>query len=427
VVIRKYQIQALLIVAAFSGFPLAAALSSLLGVPSTPLSVFARGVVVGLSVYVLLDCLRHDGMKSQQGRLFLMAAFWAPYIYRLINDTLLEHVSLSRAPYEYWVWAVGACLMPSVGLMTVNNQQALINAFSAVFVVTLFCSLVTIMYGTGATYDSTTGLYTEVGRLSVDSLNPISAGHIGVTLILVSLWILANRLGFKSRKVVLVAIISCIAGGYLMIASGSRGPILAFAGALFFYLFTLRLQRLARLFLIFLPVFGFIAIGALLVEENMQLTLLDRLVETPESEVAAKAGRLYAFGGAIKQFVENPIFGDSLEEKSTGFYPHNIVLEGLMATGIVGGLPLIVIVLLGMRTSFFVLKGRAFHGWVALLYIQYLLASLTSGAIYNSTEFWALTGLIFSFKSFGTKERGSTPFRVEKAASRPKGALRNYR
>ena len=42
--------------------------------------------------------------------------------------------------------------------------------------------------------------------------------------------------------------------------------------------------------------------------------------------------------GAVNQFFESPVFGSFLEEKIFKEYPHNLLLESFMATGILGGL-----------------------------------------------------------------------------------------
>jgi O-antigen ligase len=105
-------------------------------------------------------------------------------------------------------------------------------------------------------------------------------------------------------------------------------------------------------------------------------------------------GELYQQG--IKIFSENPIFGGRILYFD-GMYPHNIFLEILMATGIVG-LILYLYFFKDCVNFMFRLKEYSITNphtvWVPILWLQYFILSLFSYNLHSSSEVWYLTAMI---------------------------------
>jgi O-antigen ligase len=119
-------------------------------------------------------------------------------------------------------------------------------------------------------------------------------------------------------------------------------------------------------------------------------------ISTGLSADNATLGRIIAFQGAFDQFLSSPLWGSSIEEKITGFYPHNVILEALMATGIVGGLPFIAFTLWALVCAWRLARNASRHLWIGILAAQYFFGSMLSGSIYTSNTMWVLAALVLS-------------------------------
>jgi O-antigen ligase len=115
--------------------------------------------------------------------------------------------------------------------------------------------------------------------------------------------------------------------------------------------------------------------------------------------------RLEVMSGAWKSFTEAPLLGNALEVMEYGGYPHNVVIESFMATGIVGGTTFTVLLLLSFIYALSLVRMPGSYSWIGLLFIQYMTGSLVSGAIYNSPTMWALLGAVLGVSGFSRRLR----------------------
>jgi len=122
--------------------------------------------------------------------------------------------------------------------------------------------------------------------------------------------------------------------------------------------------------------------------------------------------RLQLFTGGIKQFMDNPIFGDHIEERSLGFYPHNILIESLMSMGILGGLLIVGIIILSLRAVFVCLKRQGYELAIALLYVQSLVSAMVSGSIYTNSMFWYMSVFVVAVAYMGSVKNMWVCYRV---------------
>jgi O-antigen ligase len=100
------------------------------------------------------------------------------------------------------------------------------------------------------------------------------------------------------------------------------------------------------------------------------------------------------------QFVSSPLLGSGVVEDNTGFYPHNVVVEAFMATGVVGGTALLVALIGGAWLALKLALSNGERQWVALLYFQYLFAALLSGAVIGSGTMWCLLAAVIATYHF---------------------------
>jgi O-antigen ligase len=107
----------------------------------------------------------------------------------------------------------------------------------------------------------------------------------------------------------------------------------------------------------------------------------------------ASVVRLEIWSAAIDQFLSSPIFGSSIGMEKY-FYPHNIFIEVLMSTGLIGFLPFALLIIYSFHKSFLIIKHRPEFIWITVLFWQGFILQLFSGALYTAVFFWSGLGLI---------------------------------
>ena len=110
--------------------------------------------------------------------------------------------------------------------------------------------------------------------------------------------------------------------------------------------------------------------------------------------------RLNIWMTSIEQATKNIIFGHGLQNNLINHYPHNIFIEVLLATGLVGLSIFFVIVFHAFRLSGNIVRTKKEHIWIIIIFQQGLIQSLFTGAIADSIIFWTGIGLIFSSRKY---------------------------
>lgn len=401
--LEKNTLYGFLVALCLGGYPLLAAISTATGLPNHYLSVAVRSlmVVIGLILFFTYR------FRSTVGNinLFLFSIFWVFYILRIYADTTVVPGVLSKPSDYYWIFAIGGCFLPALGLWAFRSESSIDKAFEFAVPMMAVAGLVVAVLG-GVAVVSDTGAEYDSGRLRLEVLNPISLGHLGGSLAILSGWGVAVLRGGGGRVAGrAVCSFGVVLGIYLLLASASKGPIVAFLIVILVFLFALDFRRM----LIAVPIFFLVGVGMYAVaqqfEADGQFTLLSRLMGGVDGDDVGVSARLVAFYGGWNQFLANPFFGSGLEERQTGTYPHNVVIEAFMATGLVGGGVFVVMIGRALTSSWHLLVGRSHHGWVALIFIQYLVGAQFSGAIYGSTVFWVFMVILLSGFVFKVVQR----------------------
>ncbi|NJM21276.1 MAG: O-antigen ligase family protein [Richelia sp. SM1_7_0] len=255
-------------------------------------------------------------------------------------------------------------------------------------------------------------IFVEQGRLGNEILNPISIGHQSVSLALICLERLSiiNRLNKSNVKeskrnnifYVIINISLMIFGISLVIFAASRSPIIAIfiCGSLFL----IKLQRQG--FNIFKTI-SFIVV--LIVVVNFALgfaldsgsSLLERFASTLNGDEFydgrfIQRPELYQM--AMQLINDNLATGYGLEIPHIG-YPHNLILEAFLSTGLFGGCLFVIIYVYALVKSIKLFFNRkSSWGWLGLLYIQYAIGGMFSGNLYGYYIFWYLLFAIIGLK-----------------------------
>jgi len=399
---------ALLYGLSIAGYPLISSLPLILKVDSQVVSIPYRAFFLGLSIVIILSYI--FGEKHNYKGIFLLPlfVFWSLYILRLLSDTILFPIYLGREVSTYYLFAFGVCLIPMLAFLVHVDKKTLKRMFNmTVIVITLACifSLYLSWLGIVAGVNERS---LAVGRMYSETLNPISLGHLGASLAIISsLYLLLNRTKLSLSTNLLFGVF-LIVGLFAVGVAASKGPALALILCLMILIFSEFKLRNSLTILIFVTLLSIIIyIGAQYIEEKLGFTLITRIQGAAEIDEST-GGRMRSFTDAWNQFLDNPLLGSALEELNSHFYPHNVVIESFMATGIIGGIAFCLLIVMSTMAAFQLIHTNSIsYSWIALLYIQYLIAALLSGSLWGSGTMWCLMAAVITlyFQYYQTNQR----------------------
>jgi O-antigen ligase len=391
-ILRRHYLAALLVGLSLFGFPIVASVSSILETPSTPLSITVRAVVVALALVLILSAARVRASASSRIVIYAALMFWAIYALRIIHYTNTATDAALHGLYFYFMWGIGTCALPMAAVILASSAEMIHRAYSIAFKLAVFALLLTLPNARSIV--EIDGALISRGRLQLEALNPISLGQLGGLVSAFCIWhLLSARIGLGNPLWLLVFCAIAMVGALILIGSGSRGPMLA--TGLLVLLISVAHFRNRRTFLFL----GLVALGFSLF--LTQTTVLDQTIQHTWNRISsvmnatdpAVNSRFLSYRGALLVFFDNPILGGRMEDPLTVFYPHNIILEALMATGLLGGAFLLIVLGYCSVLSVRLILGRNQYGWIGLVFLFYLLQGQFSGALYQSTGLWTAIGL----------------------------------
>lgn len=386
-------------IAGFGGYFMIAALSSFFGVGGGGASLVFRALVAILSIILILNNLRTPSSVLQKQAFVAFLLGWLLYFGRILHDTVLVSLPLSQDVWYYWFWGAGASAIPMFALAMVPvSESSLKKLLGWVFALCWISALIVCMSGSSFVEGDGAGDLVDTGRLRLDSLNPILLGHLGCLVCMQSICVFMLKLSrsFWVRLVLLSAGVGV--GGYLLVASNSRGPLVSFVLCFAFLVFAMRGRAKIGVILAGVGALVFFVPAAIFLEDSYGFTTYSRLFSQSRTDDVSSQIRLESYKGAIEGFLSNPLFGSGLEDRMTGYYPHNIILESFMATGVLGGsmflFAIVVLLVFAFRSS------RQAPGtiWIALAYVQFVVGAQFSGSIANSSYLWVSVGGLLSIR-----------------------------
>ena len=242
-------------------------------------------------------------------------------------------------------------------------------------------------------------------RLSASALNPISLGQQSATLMLLSIYIIYNYDQIISLIERILLLFSGLAGLVLLLLSGSRGPVICsiICLVLLFINIKVRGYKTNKLLIVILATITIISFVISFAISSGNSLFLSRFLDTLNgndfySGKFVQRPELYDL--AIQLIADNPIFGYALELPKFG-YPHNLILESFLTTGIFGGFLFVIIYSYTfVKALSMIFDKNNTWSWMAIIYIQSAVSIMFSGSLYSSNTFWYLTFAIIGFKKY---------------------------
>lgn len=334
-------------------------------------------------------------------RLFIL--FSTFYYIRIVYESIFGDHNLYTSTSEIFFYYTALIFIPFILIMRTklrpNNYNSILNA---VLYSTFFLSLLTFIF-----YNSIIG---TVGRISNAFtqgemyLSPISLSYSGALGIgLGSVFLITNRYNvgkLKTTFVIGLILLSLIP----FFLGSSRGSI--FAIAIPFALLFNKIKSIKKKINVAILVV-IITAAIIILSDFFGSSILLRLLRTQQeiNDASNLGGRSDLWISSINQFLENTIFGNSLQNEMFHHYPHNFFLEALISTGIIGFIPLFILVYNGVRKSLLIVKLNPTYSWLSVLFLQCLVQYSFSGSLYSAGWLFTSLGLVLIFPLYAANSQ----------------------
>jgi O-antigen ligase len=123
-------------------------------------------------------------------------------------------------------------------------------------------------------------------------------------------------------------------------------------------------------------------------------SIVERILNTKEDK---GGGRNVLWDSAINHFSEHPIIGGKIE--IGGIYPHNLILETLMATGVLGLFLILPVIIKGFQLGYRMANINRNNLFVLLIMINGFVQHFFTGGFYTSIMLFTPLALGYSFNN----------------------------
>ncbi|MGD9669403.1 MAG: O-antigen ligase family protein [Hyphomicrobiaceae bacterium] len=311
--------------------------------------------------------------------------FTVIYAYRMYDNFFIENYNI----YIDWVVAFsmlfGAGLIPSIILF---YSAAYLSRQEDDLRVVMFALMIMFLVGIFLNAEL---LYqrTEL-QASLEKVNSIAMTSIATSFALFAV------LQLRNGGVILSALsIACLVGLAAIAAiAKARGPLVGTAVSLLAYFLLIPGRQRAQL----IKVLAVGAAGLIALQFFSGFNLFEEMLSKFDYVEDGGAGdsvsmRKLAWQAAWEQFLADPFMGKLMYETALGHYPHNIVLEVLMATGLVGAFFFGAYLFVSLRAAVFLMRRPDItmsQSFVVLMFFKELTQNMFSGAV------WGASGLMIT-------------------------------
>ncbi len=395
------------------GFPITTAIPILLQIPSTPVNIAFRFLYLLASFYLILGSTISKNPRTRAISLggWFLIGFWLVYSIRLIHDVSFQGIVFKGSAFYTYSFAFGSCLIPMIAvLLTGKNikHSYILPGITTILLISNLAIIFLVIFFAGtlspeilmARVALSTNLEEGASELAI---NPITISLFGQLLALLSL----SKLLISAKKGAFhtfMNIVLFMLGLANLILGASRGPMLSFMVLVFPIVFYhLHEAKKTKLYITKVLLFLLILMSSIyyfvvpLITSN-KLAAIGRIQEMIETGGTTKLDtRPLAWAGAWQQFLDRPIVGDCFLGRFDNFYPHNIYLEVLMSTGVLGGIFFFSFCVLFFGRYIMLYFKFDFPYFVVVLFTtSYFLSGLTSASLFSNPKLWMLLGLTFS-------------------------------
>jgi len=368
------------------GFPLVSIVPVALGLPNRPISIAFRLCIVALALLVTARLVSGRASIANRTALACFGTFATLLVLRIVWEATVRTFPLPLVWEEVFAYALLVSLLPALALLQTPDSATLRLTLAQIEVIGAAALLGLALLGIRAL-----GEAAALARLATEVINPASIGYLALTVFLV----VAARLFAEGRGrplLLLARVLVAALAFVMMIASATKGPILALLviGVAVALASVSRGGGPTQLFGTLVGgclLLGLFWVVAQFIEDYTSLQTVSRF--TGVLADPSTADRTLLARSAFEQFSDSPLIGSDLVERTLRAYPHNVMLEALLVTGVVGFLPFLLLNLLALRAAWRLLRGGHGVAWVGMLHLQYQVAALLAGSLVYGSVSWA--------------------------------------
>lgn len=396
-------------------YPVTAVLILTLGLPTSATNIALKSLYLGFYLLVILSLVLKRSVRVPPSFIFFLS-FFGLYSCRLVWDVSFRGIPFSSGGAFYvYAYYFGATLIPCVALFCsyryINPESFFWKSYWVLVVANILLLYYLLTSGTQS--------YVEMmaGRANVQSdnemgtestfINPIMIGQMGAVMVIHTVNLLLKGI----RKRYALFYIGAGAIGFANVLLGaSRGPLLFMTlGVLIAWVHHVYWRPKTSMFFIkitvglVLLVLSFTLVLRPLMEQY-DIFLFQRVEMFLEGRKnAEKEDRDVLISGGIDQFLQNPAVGDQYVMRGGNGYPHNILVEVLMATGIVGSI-LFLLMLGVMFLKMYRLTFTSYQPYPFMLMCMgffFFTSGFTSGSLFVNPEIWLSVAMILALPTAG--------------------------
>ncbi|PID68035.1 MAG: hypothetical protein CR968_03595 [Flavobacteriia bacterium] len=344
-----------------------------------------------ISFYIIY--LNYD--KKWNYKITLVTLFFFIYFIRIVYDLYILNIDYTRKPYEYVATYIASTLIPAISVFYLDEKK--IN-WRKVLLYTYFCfcffASINILFSDFVGNESRSS--------GITPMWPIGFGQTGTTLIILSIFVYNL---FKKNLYKILVICSSFLGLIIIVMSASKGPLLSLLFALVIYLFTIGIPNIFKNILFIIM---FLAL-AILAWKTHTVHIVERITQSIQTQDPSTLERLEILNQTLINIKTDPLLGHSFLIQTAqldSYYPHNLLLEAFMTTGIIGGILFLVINFIGLSEVKKILHDHK-NMWIVFIFIQFFVQTFLSFSLYSSNYYWALLMMIFLV--YSSKKTNSYP------------------
>lgn len=328
------------------GYPFYAALFAMLGVSGGGLNLIIRAIEVVLLLAAIV--MARPSFLGLLGPLAPLIAFFSIYAIRLIYDVLVLDVLMIYQTKMYVLgYFFGLTVLPALTLGLLYRDDHFSVLQRAFFVMILLGNFVVLAYALTGGALNYAGLFAgrteQMGALEgTATLGPISIGMLGALLCATILGRLAS--GHRANLSWWIASMALLGVGLANILFGaSRGPALGLIAAVLALIlrtaFSRRRSEHGASFSRSIAAIALVAAGIFGIASAYEgsIFLFDRFVLlASRGDLGLVEDRDTLYSIALRDFLSSPLVGSSYVLSFDNALPHNVVLEAMIAVGILG-------------------------------------------------------------------------------------------
>ena len=335
---------------------------------------------------------------------------------------------MDNSKYYVYGFAFGSTFIPTLAVflnpLIINIKRITRNLYTLLVVTSICVAIGLVIFseeGIFGIFSNRTGLIIQINGNAVNILNAITISFYGTLLSLSSMVILLFMDENKSRIRKLVLLLFFFLGLGVLLAGASRGPMITFI-ILFFIMILVKIiiifsnrneylkdwrdntrflkesisgKRLNEFIILFIVIIILFVVSIYIIFHYKNWSMFIRMKEFIEIKTLSNEGRILLWQSAWEQIKMYPIFGKRFLTPFASSYSHNLILDSLMATGILGTILFLIYLFSTFYLFFklpFIIKIKYLLIWT--IFLAVLLLSMVSGGIWVASDFWILSALL---------------------------------